>query len=142
MRLGHKITIIAILAVAVPTSPIWGSVLFMILSIQYYGIIIASTPDRVFEEEFAMMPEVAAFIDRYPDYSTSHGGDIIAWKEILYWPNEGDALALHVKKSVSHGKVIMHGACMAQDVGGTRFDMPREEIIAYMEHDMCPGPAR
>ena len=49
----------------------------MIVAIQYSGFIISSTTDSVFEEEFVKIPEVAFFIEKYPNYTTGHLQDAL-----------------------------------------------------------------
>ena len=72
--------IAGISAAVIIGSIIIGPVILMIASIQYSGFIISNTPDEVFEEEFADISEVAFFIEKYPDHTTSHLQDIIGWK--------------------------------------------------------------
>ena len=105
MKTRNKIILIAGLSPAVIIGGIiLGPVVYMIAVIQYSGFIISSTPDKVFEEEFAKIPEVKIFIEKHPNYVTSHLQDIIGWKIIFYESKDqyDKSIKLHVKKSVLH----------------------------------------
>ena len=105
MKIKHKIILIVGLSIVIVVGGIViGPVIYMIVAIQYSGFIISNTPNEVFEEEFAKIPEVKVFIEKYPNYTTSHLQDIIGWKIIFYESKGQDdkSIKLHVKKSVLH----------------------------------------
>lgn len=140
MKTRNKIILIAIILVVGIVSIVIGPVIFMIGANGYTGFIISSTPDSVFEKDFAKIPEVRLFIEKYPDYTTSHHGDFLGWKIIDYGA-ELDAeksIYLSVKKSVLHGKVKVSAAC---DDGGdvVTFDIIGENVMDYLKNEQCLG---
>jgi len=141
MKKTYKIILIAGISVVIVVGGIViGPVIYMIVAIQYSGFIISSTPDSVFEEEFVKIPEVAFFIEKYPNYTTGHLQDIIGWKIILYESKGVDnkSINLEAKKSVLHHGVKVSAGC---NEGGFGFalDVPQEKVMAYLQNDECLG---
>ena len=141
MKTRRKVILIAGLSVAVVIMGIFlGPVIYMIIAIQYSGFIISSTPDEVFEEEFVEIPEVKLFIEKYPNYTTSHLQDIIGWKIISYESKTQDnkAVNLEVQKNVLHYGVSISAGC---NDGGVSFafDVPQEQVMDYLKNDECLG---
>jgi len=141
MKTRYKIILIAgISAVIVVGGIVIGPVIYMIVAIQYSGFIISSTPDSVFEEEFVKIPEVAFFIEKYPNYTTGHLQDIIGWKIILYESKGVDnkSINLEAKKSVLHHGVRVSAGC---NEGGNSvaLDIPQEQVMDFLQNDECLG---
>jgi len=139
MKTRYKITIIiAIIAVAIPGIIIFGGILMMITANTYSGFIISSTPDESFEEDFAKIPEVKFFIEKYPNYTTNHSSDFLGWKIINYSANGGDNVVhLSVKKSVLHQGVKVSAAC---EIGGSSsygFTILDDKVMDYLKNDSC-----
>ena len=137
----NKIILFAGLSVAVVIGGIIiGPVIYMILAIQYSGFVISNTPNEVFETEFAKIPEVALFLEKYPKYTTSHLQDIIGWKIIFYKSvgQDNKSINLEVKKNVMHQGVKISAGC---DEGAFRFtfDVPQEQVMDYLKNDKCFG---
>lgn len=97
------------------TFPIWGAVLLMIFISTLAGFIIEITPDEEYERQFAEIPEVKIFIEKYPDYVTSHSGEFLGWKVIFYDSPTADAPALYVKKGAIHGNASIQAGCPTGD---------------------------
>ncbi len=141
MKTRRKIILIAGISVAVVIMGIFlGPVIYMIIAIQFSGFIISSTPDEIFEEEFVEIPEVKLFIEKYPNYTTSHLQDIIGWKIIFYESKTQDnkAVNLEVQKNVLHHGVRISAGC---NDGGVSFafDVPQEQVMDYLKNDECLG---
>ena len=141
MKTSYKIILIASISVAVVVGgTIIGPVILMIVAIQYSGFIISNTPDEVFEAEFAKIPEVEFFIEKYPNYTTSHLQDIIGWKIIFYESKGQDnkSINLDVKKNVLHQGVKISAGC---NEGGFSFayDVPQEQVMDFIQNDECLG---
>ena len=139
MKIKYKITIIVV------TIPIVffgffmvGPILFMIASNAYSGFIISNTSEETFEKEFAKIPEVNYFIEKYPGYSTSHSGDFLGWKVILYDAkvDAGNSVHLYVKKSVLHQGVRVSAGCNDNNFGFA-FDIPQEQVMDYLKNEEC-----
>jgi len=132
-----KIIIIILVLVA----GVWGvlfllPVALLILGNTLTAFIVSNTPDTVFEEEFAKIPEVELFITKYPNYTAGHGGDIIGWKIIIYNTVHGDNwMWLEVEKNVLHHGVRMYIMCF----DGTQQYSVQDDIIAYIQSDKCFG---
>ncbi len=141
MNTRYKVILIVGLSIAVVVGGIViGPVIYMIVAIQYSGFIISSTPDEVFEEEFAKIPEVAFFIEKYPNYTTGHLQDIIGWK-IIFYESKGEdnkSINLEAKKSVLHQGVKISAGC---NEGGNSvtMDIPQEQVMDYLKNDECLG---
>ncbi len=141
MKTSYKIILIASISVAVVVGGIIiGPVILMIVAIQYSGFIISNTPDEVFEDEFAKIPEVAFFIEKYPNYTKSHLQDIVGWKIIFYESKGQDnkSINLEVKKSVLHQGVKISAGCNEGGFSVT-FDVPQEQVTDYLQNDECLG---
>lgn len=141
MKTRYKIILITGLSIAVIIGGIIiGPVIFMIGVNAYSGFIISTTPDSVFEEEFSKIPEVKFFIEKFPNYSTSHSGDFLGWKIIYYKSNGEDdkSINLEVKKSVLHQGVRISAGC---NEGGYSYgyNIPQEKVIDYLQNDECLG---
>ena len=106
-------------------------------------MIITYTPNHVFEEDFAKIPEVALFIEKYPNHSTSHGGEFAGWKAIQYGsePHDDRSFYLYVKKSVLTHKIVVYAGCnmsgLESGISGFSYDIPREQIPDYIKNDEC-----
>lgn len=139
MKTRYKIILIAGISIAIVVgSIIIGPVILMIVTIQYSGFIISNTPDEVFEAEFAEIPEVAFFIEKYPNYTTSHLQDIVGWK-IIYYESKGEdnkSINLEVKKNVLHQGVRISAGC---NEGGYSYgyNIPQEQVMDYLKNDEC-----
>lgn len=126
--------------VIILASIVIGPVIFMIGANGYAGFIISSTSNETFEKDFAKIPEVKFFIEKYPDYTTGHLSDFLGWKIINYNPelDTEKSIYLSVKKSVLHGKVKVTAAC---DDGSDviRFDIVGEKVMNYLKTEQCLG---
>lgn len=138
MKTRYKIIIIVgIIAVSIPGIIIFGAVPLMIATNAYSGYIMSSTSDSVFEKDFAKIPEVKFFIEKYPNYTTSHGADFLGWKIIMYNSNsEQSGAELHVKKSVIHHGVKVSAACNNGGYSVT-FGIIGEDVMDYLKNDEC-----
>lgn len=140
MKTRYKIIIIVgIIAVLIPGIIIFGAVPLMIVSNMYAGHIMSTTSDLSFEEDFEKIPEVKFFIEKYPDYTTSHTADFLGWKIIMYKSNsEQSGAELHVKKSVLHHGVKVSAACNNGGYSVT-FDIIGEDVMNYLKNGICLG---
>lgn len=141
MKTRYKIILISSLSVLfVVVSIIMGPVIFMIGVNAYSGFIMSSIPDSVFEEEFAKTPEVRLFMEKYPNYSTSHYGDFLGWKIIRYAALVDDDKSIHleVKKSTLHQGVRISAGCDKGD-HSYELDIPQEQVINYVKENRCLG---
>ena len=101
----------------------------------YAGLVIGTTPDSAFEEEFLAIPEVRLFTMEYPNYTASHGGDFLGWKSIIYRSDGEPAVVMYVKKSVLHQGVRISAGC---DGGqGFALDVPREAVVDHIKNYRC-----
>ena len=141
MKTRRKIILIVAISIAVIIIGIFlGSVIYMIVAIQYSGFIISNTSDEIFEEEFAEISEVKLFIEKYPNYTTSHLQDIIGWKIIFYESKSQDnkSINLEVKKNVLHRGDKVNAGC--NDGGGSvALDVPQEQVMDYLKNNECLG---
>lgn len=138
MKTRYKIILIAGSALFIVGSIVMGPVIFTIIANAYTGFVISNTPDSVFEEEFAKIPEVQLFIEKYPDYSTSHYGDFLGWKIIRYTAlvDDDKSINLEVKKNVLHQGIRTSAGC---DDGGYSYglDIPQEQVMDHIKGDKC-----
>lgn len=139
MKTKYKIILVASLsALFIIGSIVIGPVIFMTGANAYAGFVISNTPDSVFEEEFAKIPEVQLFIEKYPDYFTSHYGDFLGWKIIRYTAlvDDDKSINLEVKKNVLHQGVRISAGC---DDGGYSYglDIPQEQVMDHIKGDKC-----
>ena len=115
-----------------------GPILYMAIGSAYSGFVISNTSDEKFEKEFARIPEVALFVETYPEYVTSHYGDFLGWKIISYAAKINDMQGIHmeVKKSVLHQGVRISAGC--SDNGfGFAYDIPQEQVLDYLKNKEC-----
>ena len=134
MNAKRIILLVAIPAAAMVTILFASPIVFLALGNLIGGYIISATPNEVFEEEFAEIPEVSLFIAKYPNYTTSHGGDIIGWKIILYNAEHGDdPLLLQVKKNVFHQGIRVHIICADSSLSSD----VQDDIMAYIQSGKC-----
>ena len=139
MKTRRKIILIGGISVVVVVAGIFlGPVIYMIVAIQYSGFIFSSTSDKVFEEEFNEIPEVELFIEKHPNYTTSHLQDIIGWKIIFYESKDQNdkSVNLQVKKNVLHKGVKISAGCRDNSQSLT-FDIPQEQVIDYLKNNKC-----
>ena len=138
MKTRHKIILIISLSVGLIAGGIvLGPVVFMIAANMYTGHVISTTPEHVFEKEFENIPEVKFFIEKFPNYSTSHMQDIIGWKIIHYESKQDDkSINLEVKKSVLHNGVRMSAGCN-EGGGGYALDISQEQVMDYLKNSNC-----
>ena len=138
METRYKIILIlVIIVVSVPGIIIFGPIPLMIASNAYSGIIISSTPDSVFEEDFLNIPEVEFFVEKYPHYTTNHSGDFLGWKIINYDADVGqNVIHLSVKKSVLHQGVKVSAGC---SVGPYNYalNILDDDVMDYLKNDIC-----
>ena len=115
-----------------------GPILFMVIGNAYSGFIISNTSDETFEKEFIRIPEVALFVETYPEYVTFHYGDFLGWKIINYSAKINDVQGIHmeVKKSMLHQGVRISAGC---DDSGFDFvyDIPQEQVLDYLKNKEC-----
>ena len=139
MKTRHKIAII------VTTIPfaffgmiIFGPIFLMTTTNAYAGFVMSSTSNQTFEEEFAKIPEVKLFIEKYPEYTTSHSSDFLGWKVIFYDAKISDdkSIHLHVKKSMIHQGVRVNAGC-SDGSFSFAYDIPQEQVMNYLRNDKC-----
>ena len=82
--MSRAVKIVLIAVAAAFAAVVVGPVLAIIATNSYVGLVMSVTPDSAFEEEFAQISEVRLFVSEYPDHPTSHGGDFLEWKVIIY----------------------------------------------------------
>jgi len=139
MKTRRKINLIIGISIVVTIGIFLGPVIYMIIEIQYSGFVISSTSVEIFEKEFAKIPEVKLFIEKYPNYTTSHLQDIIGWKIIFYESNQDNkSIILEVQKNVLHQGVKLSAGCNNNDVRLT-LDVPQEQVMDYIKNDECFG---
>ena len=139
MKTIYKIPIIAGMTVLIGfTAIVIAPIFLMVGSNALAGFIISNTSDETFEEDFAKIPEVKLFIEKYPNYSASHSGDFLGWKVIFYDSKTADenGINLHVKKSVLHQGVKISAGC-DKGVSSFVFDIPQEQVMDYLTNDKC-----
>lgn len=128
----------AIIVVFIPGIIIFGPVPLMMASNAYSGHIMSSTPDSVFEEDFAKIPEVQSFIEKYPNYITNHSADFLGWKIINYMANTGEnTIHLSVKKSVLHQGVKVSAGCSLAGVSSYALNILEDKVTDYLKNDSC-----
>ena len=137
LRARYKIPLIV--GIAVPAglaAIIMGPVLFMIA----FGAIASIMPDpseEAVEKDFAQIPEVGVFTERYPDYGTSHYGDFMGWRVVQYTSETSDAqsISMAVRKNVLHQGIEISAGC------GPEFsyalDVPHDQVIDFLQSGRC-----
>ncbi|WP_428325417.1 hypothetical protein [Nitrosopumilus sp.] len=139
MKIRYKIPIIVGISILIGfVAIVMAPIFLMIGSNALAGFIMSNTSDEIFEEDFAKIPEVKFFIEKYPNHSTSHSGDFLGWKVIFYDSRTHDqnAISLHVKKSVLHQGVKISAGCNTSD-SSIAFDIPQEQVMDYLKNDRC-----
>ena len=132
-----KISLAACVAVAGAfAAVIFGPVLAMVVLGSYASLVIGMTSDSAFEDEFMEIPEVGIFAAEYPGYSTSHTGDFLGWKVIMYRSDGVPTAALHVQKNVLHQGVRISAGC-DYGTGTFAFDVPQEVVADYIRDRAC-----
>ena len=144
MKTKYKILLIAGIVVLIGfASIIVGPVLFMIGSNMIAGLIISSTSNETFEEDFTDISEVKFFIERYPNYTTSHYGDFLGWKIIAYTAkiNDVQGIKMEVKKNVLHQGVQISAGCFDSESSYT-LNISQDQVIDFLQDDRCLGERR
>ena len=120
MKTRCKIIIVGIsIPIAILGVMVFGVIPLMYVTNGYSGFIMSIVSDEEFEKEFAKIPEVKFFIEKYPNYTTGHLSDFLGWKIINYDAKVGENfIHLSVKKSVIHQGVKVSAGCSAS---GTNF---------------------
>ncbi len=141
MRTRYKILLAASLVVAVPFAVLFVfPIVFMAAGSAVASHIISSTADAEFEEDFAAtIPEVGLFVGRHPEHATSHGGDFLGWKVILYKEDQAagpGSMGLFAKKSVLHHGTVVRAGCYGEN-GSLTYDIPGEQVARYIEGGLC-----
>ncbi|AJW70339.1 hypothetical protein [Nitrosopumilus adriaticus] len=139
MKTRYKIPIIVGIVILIGfVAIVIAPVFLMIVSNALAGFIMSNTSDETFEEDFAKIPEVKFFIEKYPNHSTSHSGDFLGWKVIFYDSKAGNesAISLHVKKSVLHQGVKISAGCNNSN-SSFAYDIPQEQVMDYLKNDKC-----
>ena len=116
---------------------IFGIIPLMYVTNGYSGFIMSIVSNEEFENEFAKIPEVKFFIEKYPNYTTGHLSDFLGWKIINYDAKVGENfIHLSVKKSVIHQGVKVSAGCSAS---GTNFafDVLDDAVMDYLKKDTC-----
>ncbi|MGY5149543.1 MAG: cupredoxin domain-containing protein [Candidatus Nitrosopumilus sp. bin_68KS] len=138
MKTRYKITlIVGIITVSISGIIIFGSIPLMVASNAYSGLVISSTPDFVFEEDFANIPEVKFFVEKYPNYTTNHSADFLGWKIINYDADIGqNVIHLSVKKSVLHQGIKVSAGC---SVGSYNYalNILDDDVMDSLKNDVC-----
>ncbi len=139
MKTRYKIILIVGIVLLVGFASIMTLPAFLMISSNAIAKeIISSTPDSVFEEEFAKIPEVALFIKKYPNYNTGHYADFLGWKIIAYDAKIDTEKYIHmeVRKSVLHQGVKIIAGCSEHGTDFT-FNIPQEQVMDYLKNDEC-----
>ncbi|MGY5146592.1 MAG: hypothetical protein ACW9W4_01125 [Candidatus Nitrosopumilus sp. bin_7KS] len=138
MKTKTKIIIVGIIAISIPGIIIFGAIPLMIASNAYSGFIISSTSDSIFEEDFAKIPEVKFFIEKYPSYTTNHLADFLGWKIINYDANVGqNVVHLSVKKSVLHQGVKISAGCSVGGPHNYALNILDDDVMDYLKNNIC-----
>ncbi len=138
MKTRYKIILIIVVAILIPAIIIFGVVPMMIVSNAYSGFIISSTSNSVFEEDFAKISEVKFFIEKYPNYTTSHLADFLGWKIINYDADVGqNVVHLSVKKSVLHHGVKVSAGCSVGKSHSYALNILDDDVLDYLKNDTC-----
>ena len=144
MKTRYKIPLIAGIVVLIGfASIIIGPVLFMIGSNMIAGLIISSTSNETFEEDFTDISDVKFFIEKYPNYTTSHYGDFLGWKIITYTTkiNDVQGIKMEVKKNVLHQGVKISAGCFDSE-SSYALNVLQDQVMDFLQNDGCPGERR
>ena len=139
MKTRYKIPLIAGIAVLIGfASIIIGPVIFMIGSNMIAGLIISSTSNETFEEDFTDVSEVKLFIERYPNYTTFHHGDFLGWKIITYTTkiNDVQGIKMEVKKNVLHQGIRISASCFDSE-SSHALNILQDQVIDFLQNDEC-----
>ena len=139
MKTKYKtILIVGIISVSIPGIIIFGPVSLMVVSNAYSGYVMSSTPDSVFEEDFAKISEVKFFIEKYPNYTTHHSADFLGWKIINYDADVGqNVIHMSVKKSVLHQGVKVSAGCSVGAPNSYALNILDDDVLDYLKNDTC-----
>ena len=139
MKTRYKIIIIGIsIPVAILGIMIFGIVPLMYMTNGYSGFIMSVISDEEFEEDFAKISEVKLFIERYPNYTTSHLADFLGWKIINYDADVGqNVIHLSVKKSVLHHGVKVSAGCSIGESHSYALNILDDDVLDYLKNDTC-----
>ena len=139
MKTRYKIIIIGIsIPVAILGIMIFGIVPLMYMTNGYLGFIMSVISDEEFEEDFAKISEVKLFIERYPNYTTSHLADFLGWKIINYDADVGqNVIHLSVKKSVLHHGVKVSAGCSIGESHSYALNILDDDVLDYLKNDTC-----
>ena len=139
MKTRYKIIIIvAVIVVAIPSVMIFGSIPLMIVTNVYSGFIMSLISDEAFEEDFAKIPEVKLFIEKYPNYTMNHSADFLGWKVINYDAIGNEKiLHMYVKKSVLHHGVRISAGYSNLGSYSYGYNILDEQVMDYIKNDKC-----
>ena len=138
MKTRYKIMSIVVVAVLISAIVIFGVVPMMITTNSSSGFIMSLIPDSVFEEDFAKISEVKFFIEKYPNYTTSHLADFLGWKIINYDADVGqNVIHLSVKKSVLHQGVKVSAGCSVGESHSYALNILDDDVLDYLKNDTC-----
>ena len=139
MKTIYKIPLIAGIVVLIGfVALVIGPIFFMIGSNFLAGFIMSSISDETFEEDFAKIPEVKFFIEKYPDYATNHSSDFLGWKIISYTAKINDVQNIHmeVQKSVLHQGVKISAGCFNFE-SSYGLNILQDQVMDYLKNDKC-----
>ena len=110
----------------------------MIGSNMIAGLIISSTSNETFEEDFTDVSEVKLFIERYPNYTTFHHGDFLGWKIITYTTkiNDVQGIKMEVKKNVLHQGIRISASCFDSE-SSHALNILQDQVIDFLQNDEC-----
>ena len=115
----------------------------MIGSNMIAGLIVSSTSNETFEEDFTGISEVKFFTERYPNYTTFHHGDFLGWKIITYTAkiNDVQGIKMEVKKNVLHQGVRISAGCF-DSKSSYALNILQDQVIDFLQNDGCIGERR
>lgn len=139
MKTRYKIIIIGIsIPIAILGIMIFGIVPLMYITNGYSGFMMSIISDEEFEKDFAKIPEVKFFIEKYPNYTTNHSSDFLGWKIINYDGDVGqNDVHLSVKKSVLHQGVKVSAGCEVGVSSGYALNILDDKVMDYLKNDTC-----
>ena len=142
MKTKYKIILIACISPIIIFYSIFfiGPIVFITVSNAYSGFIISNTSDKVFEEEFAKIPEVAIFIAKYSNYNTYHSEDFLGWKTIMYTthgPDNKSVITLLVRKNMLHQGTDITVRCDADKDSGIVSDVLQDQVMDFLKNNNC-----
>lgn len=126
--------ILALVVISILAAIVTGPAILMIVANAYSNFIISITSNQAFEKEFASIPTVNLFIQKYPNYTTSHDSDFLGWKIIDYVASHGDkSIRLHVKKSVLHNGIHVAISCNLDPLS----DDSTQNVMHFIRQNNC-----